>query len=230
MNKKIYLIILAIVILFASLVGAHEIHFKDGRVIRTKTCWEEDGKVNYQKYGAIIGVSRELIDDIIYEDTKMYMYSTIYFNDGTSMFCGKIWEENLKVHCKNEKFPTIYDKEEVLKIIKGRDHKFKDLPSEAQKQWTAATVYFKNKKTLLVNRVWQNGEKLYCKTNSGDVVFDIADVFDVEKGHRRKPKYYEMPVKEQKKIRDKVYFKALEDEANRIEIERYFEDLIKSRN
>ena len=225
MNKKIFLTIQAIIILSVSLVGANEIHLKDGRVIRTKTCWEENGKINYQKYNAVIGINRDLVEDIIYEDAKIYSYSTVYLKDGTSKYCARLWEENLKINCKNGKIPIIYDKEKVLKILKGRNHKFKDLPTEAQKKWTAATVYFKNKKTLLVNTVWQDGDKLYCNTNSGDFVFDITDVSDVKKGHRRKPKYYELPLNEQKKIKEKVYLRALEDEAKRKEIEHYFENL-----
>ncbi len=227
MNKKILLIIQVIIILSASLVGADEIHLKDGRVIRTKTCWEENGKINYQKYNAVIGINRDLVENIIYEDEKIYSYSTVYFTDGTSNYCAKLWEENLQIYCENGKIPIMYDKEKVVKILKGRNQKFKDLPTEAQKKWTAATVYFKNKKTLLVNTVWQEGDKLYCKTNSGDFTFDIADVSDVKKGHRRKPKYYELPVNEQKKIKEKIYLKALEDQAKRKEIEHYFDNLIR---
>lgn len=53
-KTSIKLIVLSTIIYFGPMLNAHEIHMKDGRVIESKSVWEEDGIVKYQKYGATI--------------------------------------------------------------------------------------------------------------------------------------------------------------------------------
>ena len=49
---------------FVCMINANEIHMKDGRIVKTKTCWEENGIVYYEKYGATIGINKNLVKEI----------------------------------------------------------------------------------------------------------------------------------------------------------------------
>lgn len=66
MHKKFALF--AILLLLVGPIHAHEIYKKDGKVIKTKTCWEEDGVVKYERYGGILTIKKELVENIIYEE------------------------------------------------------------------------------------------------------------------------------------------------------------------
>jgi hypothetical protein len=67
MIKAIFKItIVLFLVLVAELSMAHEIHMKDGRIIKSKTIWEEDELVNYEKFGTVIGIKKDLVKEIIY--------------------------------------------------------------------------------------------------------------------------------------------------------------------
>ncbi|QTA88321.1 S1C family serine protease [Desulfonema magnum] len=67
MCKTIVRYVLIILALGVSLSDAHEIYLKDGRTIKTKNCWEENGLVRYERYGGILSIKEELVEKIIYE-------------------------------------------------------------------------------------------------------------------------------------------------------------------
>ena len=46
-----------------SVVG-YEIILKDGRSIKTETCWEDGDKIFYKKYGSTIGFSKSKIKEV----------------------------------------------------------------------------------------------------------------------------------------------------------------------
>lgn len=43
------------------MANACEIELKDGRIINAKSCWEEDGRIKYEKYGAIVSLEKEKV-------------------------------------------------------------------------------------------------------------------------------------------------------------------------
>lgn len=67
MHRKIVNYVLFI-LLIATPIHAHEIIMKDGRVIKTKTCWEEDGLVKYERYGGILMIKKALVENIVYQE------------------------------------------------------------------------------------------------------------------------------------------------------------------
>lgn len=115
-------IVFFILIYSASAVNAHEIHMKDGRIIESETVWEENDIVKYQKYEAIIGIKKNLVKKIIYNEEpkeeialkfkplsivefieiypkpEMKDNYEVFLNDGHSSIVSKYWvnkEENI---------------------------------------------------------------------------------------------------------------------------------------
>lgn len=69
MHKKLSSCALfAMLLLLAGPINAHEIIMKDGRVIKTKTCWEEGGVVKYERYGGILTIKKALVENIVYKE------------------------------------------------------------------------------------------------------------------------------------------------------------------
>jgi len=67
----LFIIILVIELsILCNSVLAHEIHLKNGSVIKTETCWEEDGKIKYSKDKSIVEFDPSQIKMIIYDDDK----------------------------------------------------------------------------------------------------------------------------------------------------------------
>lgn len=46
---------------------ADKIYLKDGRIIETPDCWEEDGKIVYDKYGAIIAIDKNNVLKVVHD-------------------------------------------------------------------------------------------------------------------------------------------------------------------
>lgn len=186
MHKKYLLFTFFVLILLGfNSVKAHEIHLEDGRVIQAKTCWEEDGFVLYKKFGTVVRLPRESVKDVLWDNVEVIKPATIYLKNGKSEYCSKSWEKDDKVYCGKYRSNYFYAKEDVAGVVKGKNHKFVDLPTEIQKRWTAATVYLKNNKYLHVNKVWTEGEKLMCQTDTDDFIFPIQSVKKVKKGHQK---------------------------------------------
>lgn len=68
-----------ILVLLSSQVDAHEIHMKDGRVIKATSCWEDGDMVRFEKYGGVVGISKDLVKEIVYE--KVAPRSGVYVVD-----------------------------------------------------------------------------------------------------------------------------------------------------
>ena len=48
----------------------YKIHLKNGNVIKTNYCWEEDGVIKFKKYGGTIGISKARVKKIVYTKTE----------------------------------------------------------------------------------------------------------------------------------------------------------------
>ena len=188
--KSVMISAISIVVLFSSGLNpcrAHEIRLKDGRVIQTKTCWEEDGAVKYENYGVIVALKRDLVEEVIYEEHRVWKNgATLYLKNGSTIFYPSVILEGSQYRCTSGKDTFLYAKDEVVTALAGRNHDFADLPPEIQKQWPAATVYLDNNVMLLAHKVWLEDGKLHCLTDSEDYVFDMAQVKRVVKGHPHK--------------------------------------------
>ena len=46
---------------------ADKIYLKDGRIIETPDCWEEDGKIVYDKFGAIIAIDKNNVLKVVHD-------------------------------------------------------------------------------------------------------------------------------------------------------------------
>ena len=191
--KSAVILAVSLAALFASRFSpcqAHEIHLKDGRVIETKTCWEEDGAVKYENYGVIVELQRDLVAKVVYEDDRVWNNgATLYLKNGSTIFYPRVALEGRQYRCTSGKDIFLYTKDEVVTALAGRNHDFADLPPEIQKQWPAATVYLDNNVMLLAHKVWLEDGKLHCNTDSQDYVFDMAQVKKVVKGypHKKSP-------------------------------------------
>ena len=227
MLHKLSIFSCAIFLVFAmSPAFAHEIHLKDGRTIHTKECWQEDGFVTYEKFGAVVRIPKDKVKQITYDDREVIKPATIYFNNGHSIYCNSSWEKDGQVYCDQYKADYFYDKEDVAGILKGRTHKFEELPTVIQKQWTAATVYLKSRQYLHADKVWTEGDNLFCQTSSEDYIFPIGDVLAVKKGHIQHQKQTPSPSRETisidkheigQKVSNRRYKKSLEPIGKSIE-------------
>ena len=226
-NYLIYFVIISIILLDGPL-HSHEIHLKNGMVIQTKSCWEEGDIVNYVKYGTVIGLGKNTIDHIKYDNIVEYANSTIYCTNGSSIFCRKIYEKNDELKCINNKSTQILQHSDISKIVKGqsRYHNFFDMPIEAQKTWTKATIYLKNKDSLLVQEVWTKGNILYCQTHTDSYEFNIDQIKSVKKGYSRRPKLHEMTQAEQNRVLQNQARKKKLKEIKKKELEREIEQII----
>jgi hypothetical protein len=56
-----------ILVSFTHLASAHEIYLKNGEIIKTPSVWEEDGKIMYKVDEGTVGISKNLVREIIYE-------------------------------------------------------------------------------------------------------------------------------------------------------------------
>jgi hypothetical protein len=56
--------IFLLILLGSSVCGADGIFLKDGRVIQSEAVWEEGGQVKYRRSGAVVGVSKDVVDRI----------------------------------------------------------------------------------------------------------------------------------------------------------------------
>ena len=65
-GKQKYFGWIIIFMLFTSLVDAHEIHLKSGKIIKTTSVQEKGGLVIYEKKGGTVSISKELVREIIY--------------------------------------------------------------------------------------------------------------------------------------------------------------------
>ena len=75
---------------FVSTSGSHEIHRTDGTIIISKTVWEEGDTIKYEKYGAVIGISRSEISEIKYDEEveqELNKNETIDKQTSGSVFC-----------------------------------------------------------------------------------------------------------------------------------------------
>ncbi|MDM8525143.1 trypsin-like peptidase domain-containing protein [Desulfococcaceae bacterium HSG8] len=100
MFKKI-ITIAAIFLLAVGLSDAHEIHLKDGRIIKTKTCWEEGDVVKYERYGGILTIKKELVTNILYKEAS---------------FIGSVAEEQEVLREKRE---DVLASDEIFRLCKS---------------------------------------------------------------------------------------------------------------
>ena len=68
MTKKQSILTLIFLIFLFSNSYADEIHLKDGRIIKAQTCWTENNKVYYQKYGATVSLPEKKVLKIIHSN------------------------------------------------------------------------------------------------------------------------------------------------------------------
>ena len=75
--KKIFLLFLSLFsfgFLFSPSLSAHEIHLKDGKIIKTTKYWEENGIVKYiimtGSLEMTVGIKKDLVEKIVYEKPK----------------------------------------------------------------------------------------------------------------------------------------------------------------
>ena len=53
-------------VVFSSLANAHEIHLKSGRVIQVASYWEKNGVVRFEKYGGVVGISKDRVKELVF--------------------------------------------------------------------------------------------------------------------------------------------------------------------
>jgi tetratricopeptide (TPR) repeat protein len=63
-----------------SIAHADTIYFKDGRIIETITCWEENGEIKYEKYGATVAVNKIDVLKVVHDSWEDIGHR--YFNIG----------------------------------------------------------------------------------------------------------------------------------------------------
>jgi len=108
-EKSIKLAVFGVLVLLAGLTYAHEIHFKDGRIIKTKSCWEENGVVKYERYGGILTVKKEIVKEIIYKDEPVIAPKK------TKVAAGDILEEQATLSGKRTK---LLSSAEIFRLCK----------------------------------------------------------------------------------------------------------------
>ncbi len=53
-----------LLIMFANVAGAAEIHLRDGKIIRIRLFWEKKDKLMFEKYGCIVGISTKIVKEV----------------------------------------------------------------------------------------------------------------------------------------------------------------------
>jgi hypothetical protein len=189
-----------LIILNVETALSHEILLKNGSSIKTTNYWIENDILKYEKVGGILSLKMERVSEIIDENSNIYNDATIYLTDGKSGFYRKIVKKDEKYYCQSQNTQSIiYNQNEVIIVLLGRDHKFNELPADAQKNWTKATIIFKDDRYLLVRQVYKEADKIHCKTYFDEFSFDYNKVKDVLKGHTRSARFHELSQEEQKK-------------------------------
>ena len=58
--------LVSMLVLFSAFANAHEIHLKSGRVIQVASCWEKNGVVRFEKYGGVVGISKDRVKELVF--------------------------------------------------------------------------------------------------------------------------------------------------------------------
>jgi hypothetical protein len=118
--KNMFLIFFIAVILLPEAPSAHEIIFKDGKVIRSRTCWTEGGYVKYEKLGNIVSIAEERVEKIVYDKEGLIAYDAqVVFNNGDSIFVKNLSLENETYTCSHNDRITHFSKKDI-KFIENK--------------------------------------------------------------------------------------------------------------
>jgi len=58
--------LVSMLVLFSAFANAHEIHLKSGRVIQVASYWEKNGVVRFEKYGGVVGISKDRVKELVF--------------------------------------------------------------------------------------------------------------------------------------------------------------------
>jgi hypothetical protein len=84
MAIKRSLLAIFIIIVLGSVSNADEIHLKDGKIIKAESCWTENNKVYYQKYGSTVSLPEEKVLKIVYSSDSSENSASAYSNGNDS--------------------------------------------------------------------------------------------------------------------------------------------------
>ncbi|QTA84911.1 S1C family serine protease [Desulfonema magnum] len=65
-----YATYIVLILVLAAPGNAHEIVLKDGKIIKTRSCWEENGAIKYERYGGILTIEKKLVEEVIYSEEE----------------------------------------------------------------------------------------------------------------------------------------------------------------
>jgi formylglycine-generating enzyme required for sulfatase activity len=68
------------IILFAwpaGMVAADEIHLRDGRVIQTRSFWEKNNKIMFEKYGNVVGLPTKIVKEVRSNEAQIETEQTV---------------------------------------------------------------------------------------------------------------------------------------------------------
>lgn len=139
LNKQIKLIVILFIVFGYSWSNACELKLKDGRIIEAEFCWEENGRVKWNKYGATMSIEKEKVEEIINSEyvkpeKKSYGAAIVVLNNGKIILTEKTWEEGNKVYCQIGKTEYAYDKKEVASISKASFTTSSDMKKSVEKK------------------------------------------------------------------------------------------------
>jgi hypothetical protein len=100
---------------------AHEIILKDGKVIKSKSVWVDNGYVKYDKFGSIIGIPEERVEKIDYDDKELIAYEAmVVLNNGDSLLVENLSLENNIYECRHNNATVTFPKKDVKSVADRR--------------------------------------------------------------------------------------------------------------
>jgi hypothetical protein len=166
-----------------SSLHAHEIHLADGSVIETSQVWREKDFVLYEKFDTVVRIPTEKVIEVVYDDREVFKSVSIYFKNGTFVFCKYAWKKDGQVYCRQERSEYFYDLSDVAGVLKGRTHQFEELPVDVQKKFLFPTIYFSEENYLKVNYIWTDGQHLHFEIEDENYVVPIREVCTIKIGN-----------------------------------------------